>query len=119
MFPDSHGGILDEYNLRHRVWAPLLAAAGMRHVRLHDLRHTCVSHLIGKGVELQYVQQQLGHHSPAFTLTVYGHLLPKDRRGLVNPLDEPAPAGTLWAAAGETFVSESAIETPGALSHRG
>ena len=40
--------------------------------------------------ELHFIQQQLGHHSPAFTLAVYGHLLPRDRRGEVNCLDDPA-----------------------------
>jgi len=29
--------------------------------------------LIQAGEPITYIQSQLGHHSPAFTLTVYGH----------------------------------------------
>ena len=32
--------------------------------------------------------QQLGHHSPAFTLKVYGHLLPRGSRRAVDALDD-------------------------------
>ena len=93
VFPDEAGGLVDESNFRCRIWVPLLTAAKLRHVRIHDLRHGCASLLIAGGAELQYVQQQLGHHSPAFTLSVYGHLLPKDRRGMVDQLDDAAPEG--------------------------
>jgi len=94
IFPDATGSLLDPDNFRHRLFKPLLKAAGLRHIRIHDLRHTYVSLLIAAGKELHYIQQQLGHHSPAFTLSVYGHLLPRDRRGEVNCLDDAAPTGT-------------------------
>jgi integrase len=87
IFPSEIGGHIDEHNLRRRVWLPLLAAAELRHSRIHDLRHGYASLLIEAGAELQYVQGQLGHHSAAFTLRVYGHLLPRDRRGYVDRLD--------------------------------
>jgi integrase len=97
VFPDTVGGILDGDAFRARVFGPLLTAAKLRHIRIHDLRHTYASLLIAAGKELHYIQQQLGHHSPAFTLSVYGHLLPRDRRGEVNCLDDEnktAPNGT-------------------------
>jgi integrase len=81
---------MDADNFRDRVWEPLLNVAKLRTVRLHDLRHTYASLLLQDGTELLYVSQQLGHHSAAFTLQVYGHLLPRDRRGEVNRLDLPA-----------------------------
>jgi hypothetical protein len=34
-----------------------------------------------------FVQDQLGHHDPKFTASVYGHLIPGDRRGEVDFLD--------------------------------
>lgn len=94
---------LDGDNLRKRVFEPLLVAAGLRRVRLHDLRHTYASLLISAGRELHYIQEQLGHHSPAFTLSVYGHLLPRNRRGEVDCLDDsPAqirnPAATGYSS---------------------
>jgi integrase len=90
VFPDANGRHMDPDNFRSRVWEPLLVAAELRHVRIHDLRHTYASLMIEAGKELHYIQQQLGHHSPAFTLSVYGHLLPRDRRGEVNCLDDKA-----------------------------
>ena len=45
--------------------------------------------LIEAGEPLTYIQQQLGHHSPGFTLTVYGHLLPRGDRRAVDRLDDP------------------------------
>lgn len=53
--------------------------------------------LIEAGEPLTYVQQQLGHHSPAFTLKVYGHLLPRGDRRAVDMLDDTTirnPAAT-------------------------
>lgn len=88
LFPNTIGGVMDADVFRRCVFAPLLTAAKMRHVRIHDLRHTYASLLIAAGKELHYIQQQLGHHSPAFTLSVYGHLLPRDRRGEANCLDD-------------------------------
>ena len=45
--------------------------------------------LIEAGEPLTYIQQQLGHHSPGFILTVYGHLLPRGDRRAVDRLDDP------------------------------
>lgn len=36
---------------------------------------------------MHFVQDQLGHHDPKFTASVYGHLIPGDRRGEVDFLD--------------------------------
>jgi hypothetical protein len=37
------------------------------------------------------LQQQLGHHSPAFTLKAYGHLLPRGTRRAVDALEAGEP----------------------------
>lgn len=63
-------------------------------LNIHDLRHTYASLLLAAGKELHFVQEQLGHASPTVTLHVYGHLLPRDRRGEVDCLDDAAaPSG--------------------------
>ena len=41
--------------------------------RFHDCRHTFASMLIAQGANIAYVSQQLGHASPAITLTIYTH----------------------------------------------
>lgn len=86
---------------------PLLVAAKLRHIRIHDLRHTFASLLLANGADLKYVQEQLGHHSPAFTLSTYAHLLPSDRHGFVNRLDTVAPDGTPVAPCGAEAADEA------------
>ncbi len=88
MFSSPGGLPIHENAFRSQVWTPLLRRAGLRYRKPHTLRHTFASLLIEAGEPLIYVQQQLGHHSPAFTLTVYGHLLPRGDRRVVDTLDD-------------------------------
>ncbi len=53
-----------------------LAKSTLPSIRLHDLRHTHASILLKEGVALKVVSERLGHANPAFTLSVYQHLLP-------------------------------------------
>jgi len=48
------------------------------------------STLIANGESLPYIAAQLGHHSPAFTLAVYGHLMPSATGRGVDRLDDLA-----------------------------
>lgn len=80
----------DPDNFRKRIFEPLLTTAELRKVRIHDLRHTFASLMLQAGKELLNVSQQLGHHSASFTLERYGHLIPRDRRGEVDCLDDAA-----------------------------
>jgi hypothetical protein len=77
------------------VWARILRRATLRYRNPHALRHSFASLLIEAGEPLTYIQQQLGHHSPAFTLAVYGHLLPRGDRRAVDRLDDPIPEATI------------------------
>src|SRR5688572_11478197 len=49
VFSNKQGGMLDGDNLRHRVFYKLLGTVGLRHVRLHDLRHSFATRLISNG----------------------------------------------------------------------
>jgi len=60
------------------VIKPAAAAAGVPWAGFHTLRHTCATRLFRAGVNAKQVQHWLGHHSPAFTLDVYVHLLDDD-----------------------------------------
>ncbi|QNK80412.1 tyrosine-type recombinase/integrase [Nakamurella sp. PAMC28650] len=54
----------------------LCKAAGVRVIRLHDLRHGVASFMLGAGISPGIVAAVLGHANPAVTLSVYGHSLP-------------------------------------------
>ena len=51
-------------------------AAGLPPIRLHDLRHSHASHLLAPGINPKVASERLGHHSVAFTLDVYSHVVP-------------------------------------------
>jgi integrase len=88
VFPNRDGGPLDADNIRRRVFQLALTKAKLRHVRIHDLRHTFASLLIQQGESLAYVRDQLGHSSIQVTVDVYGHLVPGSNRAAVDRLDE-------------------------------
>ena len=61
------------YKSFHVPWAEARDAAGLDHVRIHDLRHTFASILINAGATLYEVQTLLGHSTPQMTQR-YAHL---------------------------------------------
>ncbi len=80
------------------AWARLLTRAGLRHLRIHDLRHTYASSQLQAGESIQYVKQQLRHSTIKLTVDLYGHLIPGKGRAAVERLEartspEPATAG--------------------------
>jgi integrase len=57
-----------------RDWRRAVLVLGLPTVMFHALRHTHASCLIAGGVDVLTISRRLGHGTPAFTLTVYGHL---------------------------------------------
>jgi len=88
VFPSPEGSILDPDNLYHRYFQPVLSKAGLRKIRLHDLRHTFGSLLIQSGASVVYVKEQMGHSSIQVTVDIYGHLIPGANVSFVDRLDE-------------------------------
>lgn len=50
--------------------------AGLRQIRLHDLRHTHATLALQAGVHPKIVSERLGHSSVSITLDVYSHAIP-------------------------------------------
>lgn len=63
-------------------WNRTLEKNGLRHIRLHDTRHSAISMLLSEGVPLHIVQQRAGHKDPQITLAVYSHVA-KDKQNIV------------------------------------
>lgn len=78
VFRSSVGTIVDPDNLAERVLSPACAEAGAEWAAFHTFRHTVASRLFAEGRNPAQVQRWLGHHSPAFTLSTYVHLLDDD-----------------------------------------
>jgi integrase len=76
IFSSEIGTPLNPENLVKRSFKPLLKRAGLPEIRFHDLRHTCATLLMGRGVHPKLVQELLGHATIAMTLDTYSHYLP-------------------------------------------
>jgi len=91
VFPASNGAVMSPSNLRRRVLKPAAEKACVEWIGFHAFRHTCVSLLFAEGRNAVQVQRWLGHHSAAFTLATYVHLLDGDVGG---PLSLALPGST-------------------------
>src|SRR2546423_4697868 len=91
VFPALNGAWLNVSNLRRRVLVPAREQAALQWVGFHTFRHTCASRLFAHGRNAVQVQRWMGHHSAAFTLGRYVHLLDGDLGGSL-PLPAPARA---------------------------
>ena len=76
VFPNIHGSPVDYTNLVARSYKPLLRRAGLPNIRFHDLRHTCATLLLARGVHPKVVADVLGHASVTITLDTYSHVIP-------------------------------------------
>ena len=60
--------------------------AGVKEIRLHDLRHSHASFLIHNGVPITAISKRLGHRSPKITLEVYSHMYEESEEQIVDLL---------------------------------
>lgn len=58
----------------------IAASIGLPAARFHDLRHSYAVAAIRSGDDIKTVQENLGHHTAAFTLDVYGHVTEQMKR---------------------------------------
>jgi len=60
VFASEIGTSLNRHNLTQRSFWPLFAKAELPQIRFHDLRHTCATILLSRGVQAKFVQELLG-----------------------------------------------------------
>ena len=56
-------------------------------MRLHDLRHSCATLLIAKGVHPRVVMEVLGHSQISITMNTYGHVTAEAQRSAAQAMD--------------------------------
>lgn len=71
-----------------RSFKQLLARAGLRPMRFHDLRHSFATLLLIQGVSARVVMEILGHSQINVTMNTYSHVLPALQRDAASRLDE-------------------------------
>lgn len=113
VFTQTTGGALSARNFARDHWKPLLVRAWggeakaaptkarlnririvpTRDRRLYDTRHTAATLMIAAGVHVKVISERMGHASVAFTMDVYGHLLPTMGASAAAALELLMPPG--------------------------
>jgi integrase len=60
LFPAPRGGYIDLEKFRHREWAPALRAAGIKHRRVYDMRHTFCTWALEDGEKVTRLARIMG-----------------------------------------------------------
>lgn len=61
--------------------------AGLKHIRIHDFRHSHASLLANNGINIQEIARRLGHSNVEITWNTYSHLYPKEEERALKVLD--------------------------------
>lgn len=87
VFTNAIGGHLTQSG----VWKQMhkaLRDSGIENLRFHDLRHTYAVNSLRSGDDVKTVQENLGHHTAAFTLDKYGHVTDTMKRESANRMEQ-------------------------------
>ena len=80
-------GTLAEHVTAIRKYHKLLKPAGIRHQRIHDLRHAFASVMLAEGVHPRVVQGIFGHANISLTLDTYSYVVPGLQEDAANRID--------------------------------
>ncbi|WMJ84220.1 site-specific integrase [Oscillospiraceae bacterium LTW-04] len=67
-------------------FANFLKKHGLKHIRLHDIRHTNATMMLENGIPAKIASERLGHSGIAITLDTYSHVSPKMQKDAVEKL---------------------------------
>jgi integrase len=90
VFASRRGEIMRRIALENAL-TRCLSAAKLRHIRIHDLRHSYATIRLLKGHNIGDVSYQLGHSGISITYDVYGHWIPGHFKSEVDELDLTHP----------------------------
>ncbi|MEV6259279.1 tyrosine-type recombinase/integrase [Streptomyces sp. NPDC051784] len=86
IFTTQTGRVIDPRSL-NRMLTILCRDANVRRVRVHDLRHTCASLLLSRGVDARTIMETLGHSTITMTLDTYAHVMATTLQAAAESMD--------------------------------
>lgn len=87
VFCDEIGEHLSPNTIYHN-YKRIVASIGLPGARFHDLRHSYAVAAIQAGDDIKTVQSNLGHHTAAFTLDIYGHVTEEMKQASADRMQE-------------------------------
>lgn len=92
VFNMPDGRYIHPYNMSERYYKAVLRELSAQlpyenkvsTLRFHDLRHTFATYLLSNGVDVKYVQEQMGHASAKVTFDIYNHVMPSTKNKAFN-----------------------------------
>lgn len=87
LFTKSDGTPSQPDSITH-IWRYISDKHNLRRIRFHDLRHTCASLMVKKGVNFKVIQERLGHTDIKMTLNRYSHLSDEQERDAAKVFDD-------------------------------
>ena len=70
---DNLGRLILPNRLTHN-FIKIIRKNNLKHIRFHDLRHSCASIMLSNGVPMKQIQEWLGHADFGTTANIYSHL---------------------------------------------
>lgn len=88
VFTTADGDYLIPWHVGDRILDPALKRAKLSHIRFHDLRGIAITFMLEAGWPLKLVMQQVGHKTPAMTLSVYARVTKESEQQAVEKLQK-------------------------------
>jgi integrase len=97
-----------------RVFKIIVSKAGLKPIRLHDLRHTHATLMLKAGIHPKVVSERLGHANIGITMDIYSHVLPGLQEAAAEKFDrifEVADNEKTESNVSKMLASEEGVET--------
>jgi len=67
-------------------FSKIIKRNNLKHIRFHDLRHSCASLLLALGYSMKDIQEWLGHSNYLTTANLYSHVDPRNKKNMIKGL---------------------------------
>lgn len=86
VFTNQLGGHLAHVTVSTN-YKKIVKSINLPNARFHDLRHSYAVAALQSGDDIKTVQENLGHHTAAFTMDVYGHVSERMKQESANRME--------------------------------
>lgn len=82
---NDDGTLIDPRNFSKR-FSSILNKHNMKHIRFHDLRHTCATLMLNSDIDLKLISNWLGHSSIGITSDIYVKVVTGSKRQMAEKM---------------------------------